>query len=119
MIGTTGLKNLHIDCIVGVYPFERETTQPIFVDVELDSDYAAAAAADDVAHAIDYDRVAQGVTELVQRRKFRLIETMAEEAAALLLEQHGAVRTVRIEIRKPNAVPAADCSFVRLERSRE
>lgn len=118
MIGTTGLASLEIDCIVGVYPHERETAQPIVMDIELDYDFAGAAGGDAVEHAVDYDLVARGVTELVQRRKFKLIETMAEEAAELLLERHRAVRTVRMEIRKPNAVPAADCSFVRVERSR-
>lgn len=119
MIGTTGLKALRIDCIVGVYPFEREATQPILFNLELDSDFSGAADSDDVAYAVDYDLVAKGVTELVQRRKFRLIEAMAEEAAELLLEEHPTVQTVRVEIRKPNAVPAAECSFVRLERSRK
>jgi len=67
---------------------------------------------------VDYDRVASSVTELVQRRAFQLIETMAEETAAMLLERLAQVRTVRLEIRKPAAVPAAACSFVRVERTR-
>ena len=47
-----------------------------------------------------------------------LLEAMAEETAALLFEQHALAQTVRLEIRKPEAVPAAECSFVRLERNR-
>jgi dihydroneopterin aldolase len=43
---------------------------------------------------------------------------MAEETAKLLFEQHALAQTVRLEIRKPKAVPAAECSFVRLERNR-
>ncbi len=118
MLGTTGLKGLRIDCIVGVYAHERTELQPILIDVELDYDVAAAAAGDAVDEAVDYDGVAAGVTELLQRRQFQLIETMAEETAALLLERHPPVEAVRLEIRKPNAVPAAACSFVRLERRR-
>jgi dihydroneopterin aldolase len=118
MIATTGLKGLRIECIVGVYPHEREHPQPVMIDVELDYDVADAAHADDVGHAVDYDRVAEGVTELVQRRAFHLIETMAEETADMLLGQHASVQTVRLEIRKPKAVAAADCSFVRLVRAR-
>lgn len=118
MIGTTGLQGLRIDCVVGVYPHERAKTQPIAIDIELDYDFAAAAATDAVDDAIDYDGVAASVTELIQRRQFRLIETMAEETAALLLDRHPPVRAVRLEIRKPDAVPAAESSFVRLERSR-
>ncbi len=118
MIGTTGCRGLRIDCVVGVYPHEREQTQPIVIDIELDYDFATAASSDTVSDAVDYDRVVQGVTELVQRRKFQLIETMAEETADLLLERHASVTTVRLEIRKPNAIPNAECSFVRLARTR-
>jgi dihydroneopterin aldolase len=118
MVGTCGLHGLRVDCVLGVYSHEREQPQTILVDVELDYDFTAAAASDEVGEAVDYDRVAAAVTALAVRRQFRLLEAMAEEAAAMLLDQLGAVQTVRIEIRKPQAVPAAVCSFVRLERER-
>ena len=52
------------------------------------------------------------------RGEFQLIETMAEETAALVLARSARVVRVRIEIRKPAAVPAAACAFVRVERAR-
>ena len=118
MIATTGLKGLRIDCVVGVYSHEREHPQSIVMDIEFDYDVAEATTTDEVRHAVDYDRVAEGITELIQRRGFHLIETMAEETADMLLGQHASVQTVRLEVRKPNAVAAADCSFVRLVRAR-
>jgi dihydroneopterin aldolase len=118
MIGTAGLKSFQVDCIVGIYEHERQTPQTVVMDIDLDYDFAAAAASDAIGDAVDYDRVASGVTELVQRRAFQLIETMAEETAAMLLERLAQVRTVRVEIRKPAAVPAAACAFVRVERTR-
>ncbi len=118
MIGTTGLKSLQVDCIVGIYEHERQTPQTVIMDIDLDYDFAAAAGSDAIADAVDYDEVARGVTELVRSRAFQLIETMAEETAAMLLARLAQVRTVRLEIRKPAAVPAAACSFVRVERVR-
>ena len=118
MIGTTGLKSLQVDCIVGVYDHERETPQTVMIDIDLDYDFAAVAGSDAIGDAVDYDRVASGVTELVQRRAFQLIETMAEETAAMLLAQLAQVQMVRLEIRKLAAVPTAACSFVRVERAR-
>lgn len=118
MIGTTGLKSLQIDCIVGVYEHERRTPQTVIMDIDLDYDFAAAAGSDAIGDAVDYDRVVSGVTELVRRRAFQLIETMAEETAAMLLARLAQVQAVRLEIRKPAAVPSAGCSFVRVERSR-
>ena len=118
MIGTAGLKGLRIDCVIGIYEHEREKRQPIVMDIELDYDFAAAAASDAIGDAVDYDRVAASVTELAERRGFQLIETMAEETAGMLLDRLPPVLAVRLEIRKPEAVPAAACSFARVERKR-
>ena len=118
MIGTAGLKGYRINCIFGAYERERQHPQPIIIDIELDYDFADAARSDDVRSAVDYDRVAEGVTALVQRRQFHLIETMAEETAAMLFVEHPSVRAVRLQVRKPHAVALAESSFVRLERTR-
>ena len=118
MIGTTGLQGLRVDCIVGIYKHEREARQSVIMDIDLDYDFAAAAASDAIGDALDYDDVARAVTELAEHRGFQLIETMAEETAAMLLARFPQVRRVRLEIRKPAAVPAAACSFVRVERAR-
>ncbi len=118
MTGTTGLKDLRVECIVGIYPHERAATQTVMLDIELDYDFAAPAGSDAIADAVDYDGVAASVTALLQTSRFQLIETMAERAAALLLARVPVATGVRIEVRKPAAVPAAACSFVRVERRR-
>ncbi len=118
MTGTTGLKDLRVDCIIGIYPHERAATQTVLLDIELDYDFAAPAASDAIADAVDYDGVAASVTRLLQASGFQLIETMAEKAAALLLAEVPVATAVRLEVRKPAAVPAAACSFVRVERTR-
>jgi dihydroneopterin aldolase len=118
MIGTTGLAQLRVDCIVGIYPHERDAAQTVFLDIELDYDFAPPSRTDAIADAVDYDYVASSVTALLQTKKFQLIETMAEEASAMLLDSVPAIRAVRLTIRKPAAVPAAAASFVRVERAR-
>ncbi|MBP6715989.1 MAG: dihydroneopterin aldolase [Acidobacteria bacterium] len=118
MIGTTGLTQLRVDCIVGIYPHERAHTQTVLIDVELDYDFGPAATSDAIADAVDYDHVAAGITELLQARRFQLLEAMAEQSAAMLFERDPRIQAVRMTIQKPAAVPAAACSFVRVERAR-
>lgn len=118
MIGTVGLKNLRVDCIVGIYPHEREAEQPLFLDVALRHDFATAATADHIDGAIDYDGVARVLTGLAVERKYQLIETYAEDGVAALFDAYPDVVGVHIEIRKPKAVPAATAAFVAVDRSR-
>ena len=118
MIGTTGVRQLQVDCIVGIHRHEREREQTVLLDIEIDYDFAAAAASDAIADAADYDAVVTSVSELIRSRRFQLLETMAEASAALLLERLPHARAVRLEIHKPAAVPRAQHSFVRVERNR-
>ena len=118
MTGTTGIRQLQVDCIVGIYPHEREQEQAVLVDIEIDYDFGAAAASDAIGDVVDYDMVVSSVTGLIRDRRFQLIETMAEASADLLLARVPAASAVRIEIRKPAAVPRAQHSFVRVERTR-
>lgn len=119
MRGVIGLSALRIDCIIGIHPHERVTEQPVLLDLEVEQDFAAAAASDDFSHTSDYAAMAEQLAELGQRRQFQLLETFAEEAAAMLFANFSAISHLRLEIRKPQAVPAAAASFVRIERHRE
>jgi len=116
--GVIGLVGLRIQCIIGIHPHERTEEQPVLVDLEVERDFAAAAASDDFAHTSDYTAMADLLTELARQRRYRLLETFAEEAAQALFRQFPEVDSLRLELRKPEAVPAADASFVRIERRR-
>lgn len=118
MIATIGVQNLRIDCIIGIYPHERVDAQPLMVDVEVDKDISETAQADHIDEAVDYDHITQMVTTLAQERQYQLIETFAVESLRGILERWSSVQAARIEIRKPQAVPAADASFVRMALSR-
>lgn len=107
MIGTVTIRDLEIRCIVGILPRERVEPQSLFLDVDLDLDFAPAAEAEDVSKTIDYAAVSAWLTGQVQARKYQLVETLAVEGCHGLLEAHPAVQRVRIEVKKPAAVPAA------------
>ena len=92
----------------GVGDLERASAQPFEVDVEVVRDLAAAAQADDLALTIDYGEVFRICRAVVEGPSRRLIETLAEEIAARVLElgpEPGADE-VTVRVRKP-AVPLA------------
>ena len=118
MIGTVGLSDLRIDCVIGIYPHEREATQPLFVDVEVDYDFAPAAQSKGIDDAMDYDKLARELTGLAVENQYELLETFVEEAASRCLQLFSPIRRIRLAVRKPQAVDKAAAAFAKIERCR-
>src|SRR5262245_56800665 len=93
------LSEIAVDCRIGVHEWEQRTPQTIWIDFELAIDAAKAAAKDDMSQAVDYAALAEGVRRLAQGHPYRLMETLAEEAAALVLVLSRSA-WVRIRIKK-------------------
>ena len=114
MADTLHLQDITIECRLGVYDWERATPQTAWVDLELAVD-AAAAAADDVEATVDYAALVQSIRRLAQGRPYRLLETLAEEIASLVLGEAG-TPWVRVRVKK-RALPGVGYAAVELERT--
>lgn len=114
------LKDLILFPKLGVYDFEKEAVQKIFVDVELGLDLSTAAHEDRVGATVDYSSVYAAIQDVSKRRKYHLIEALAHEISTELLKEFSAVQQVRIRLRKRNLPFDAhlECVEVELERSR-
>ncbi len=111
------IQDLRLRAIVGVNRWEQATPQTVAVDLEIGVDAAAAASEDRISATVDYKRVARDIAALALRRSFALVETLAEEIAALILAGHGASR-VRVTVRKPWALRHARDVGVVIERQK-
>lgn len=111
------VKGLRIDAYIGVYDWEHEQTQPLFLDLTMVWDQQAAGVSDALEDALDYDSLSKAVTALVQNRPRQLIETVAAEVAQLILTQFN-VAEVTVRVEKPQAVAAAATVGVEITRSR-
>ncbi|SFN71312.1 dihydroneopterin aldolase [Mycetocola miduiensis] len=103
---TTGdsitLTGLRVRAHHGVYEFERENGQDFLVDVTVGLDLQKASASDDVTQTIHYGELAERITAAVASDPVRLIETVAERVADLVLS-YPAAQSVRVTIHKPDA----------------
>lgn len=108
----TGLK---IETIVGIWDWERQIPQTVVVDLEMSADIAAAANSDDIADTLNYKLVAKRVQALVKDSGFKLVETMAEKIAEVILTEFSVGR-VRVRVNKPGAIRGASDVGVEIER---
>ncbi len=93
------LADLTVPCHIGVTESERQTAQSLWIDVELDIDAAHAAESDDIVDAIDYARLISLIEAEISNRPFRLLETVAQEVAELILDTFH-LTTVLVRVKK-------------------
>ena len=114
-MGTIYIRDLRAEAVIGIYGWEREVRQTVSMDVEMDTDTSAAAREDDIEHSINYKQVAKQLLQLIEGSRFRLVETLAERAAQLVMREF-AVGWVRIRVSKPGALRHASDVGVIIER---
>ena len=109
------LRDLEIEAVIGIHPWEREVEQRLVLQIEVAVDVAAVAARDDIAQTVDYHALALRVGEFIRAGRYRLLETLAEETAAMIMAEFG-VGWLRLEVGKPGAVANAGEVGVEVER---
>ena len=109
------VRGLRIDAVIGIYPWERHTRQTLIIDLEMAMDNRKAAANDDIHDALDYKAVKKRLLEFVGESRFRLVETLAESVAAIVMQEFS-VPWLRLCVNKPGALRHARDVGVIIER---
>lgn len=109
------LHGLSVDCVVGLWDWERAIQQRVIIDLDMGTDVAKTAASGKLDDTIDYKSVSKRVTDVVVEGQFELVESMAEKIAATLAEEFN-IPWCRIRINKRGAVTGATDVGVIIER---
>ena len=109
------VRELRIDTVIGVYDWERQVRQTVVLDLEMATDITAAAGDDALEHTLDYAAISSRLLGFIGSSEFELVETMAEQAAALVLAEFK-VPWLRLRVSKPGAVAQAADVGVLIER---
>ena len=106
-------------CRVGCFAEERAVSQEIILDMELFLDIHVSAVSQNLHDTIDYAAWHDVVKERVEGREYILIETMAEDVAALLLEKFS-LQKVFLRLKKPGPMRlrGGEWAGVEIERSK-
>lgn len=110
------LRGLELPVLIGVPEAERQHWQTLNADLSLEVPTSFEQMEDNLSATVDYAAVALRLRVLAAERPRKLIETLAHEIAAVLLQEFCAVR-VSVELRK-RVLPGCDHVAVSLTRSR-
>ncbi len=111
------LRGLAVECVIGFIEWERRVKQTVVIDLELPVDCRRAALTDEVSDTLDYKKVAKRVIAFVEGTQFKLVETLAQRIAMMVLEEFD-VPWIRLSVSKPGAIRGSRDVGVTIERTR-
>lgn len=110
------LTGLSVECVVGIWEWERQVKQPIVLDIEMATDIRKAAASDHIDDTIDYKKVSKRLLSFVGESQFQLVETLTERVAEILVKEFHAP-WVQVRLNKKGALRGAKDVGIVIERT--
>ena len=111
------IRELRVEARIGFHKRELEVAQVVRFDLEIGIANDEVFRTDRVADCIDYDRVATRIRELAASRHFNLVETLADRAARLVVDEFGAARA-KVSVAKLGILKDAGLVGVTVERTK-
>ncbi|MGY4100277.1 dihydroneopterin aldolase [Nocardia sp. R16R-3T] len=102
----------------GCFDYERRDGQEFLVDLTVWTDFAAAAATDDLANTIDYGALAERAVQIIQGPPRNLIERVVAEIADDVMADPR-IQAVEVVVHKPSAPIPHTFADVRVVTSRQ
>jgi dihydroneopterin aldolase len=102
----------------GCFDDERRDGQEFVVDLTVWTDFAAAAASDDLAATIDYGGLAERAVQIIQGPPRNLIETVVSEIADEMIT-HPRIQRAEVVVHKPSAPIPHTFADVRVVTTRQ
>lgn len=109
------LHDLKIECIIGIWEWERRVKQTIILDLDMAADIRRAATTDRIDDTLNYKAVAKRLIDFVGNSQFQLVETLAEKVAEILLAEFK-LKWVRVRVNKKGAIRGAGDVGIIIER---
>jgi len=112
------IENLRVDTVIGVFDWEKEFEQPLYFDVEIQTNITASAQSDNINLTISYKEVSDFIIEWCEQNQYELLETLAETLCAKLLKRFKGIQQITLKVKKPHAVPKANTVGIQICRHR-
>ena len=109
------IKGLKVEAVIGVYDWERAITQPLLIDIALETDISRAAVSDDVSDALSYKEVCDDVSEWCKEIQAKLLEHLAGQISDKIFAKYDCQK-ITLSIAKPTAIAQADAVGVQITR---
>ena len=109
------MKNLAFFGYHGVMEEEKTLGQKFFLDIEIYTDLTKAGKSDEVEDTVHYGEVYNNIKDIVENKRFKLIEALAENIAEATLSKFIKIQEINVVVRKPEAPVPGIFDYVGVE----
>ncbi len=109
------IRDMMVDCSIGIYSFEKEHEQRVRINVDLAVREGENPIDDNIQNVISYEDLAIGIEAIIAEGHVNLVETLAENIAAMCLQQ-SEVLSARVRVEKLDILETAESVGVEIER---
>ncbi len=109
------IRNLMVPCSIGIHRHERDAEQRVRINLDLAVTEGDQPIDDDIRNVICYEELARGVERICNKGHVNLVETLAENIAAMCLEDER-VKSARVRVEKLDILEDAESVGVEIER---
>ncbi len=117
MIGKVILESLEFHAYHGLYPHERSSGNKFEVDIEVETQFSAAAFHDDLSGTVDYEQLYKVIKDEMEKPS-KLLETVGHSIAVRTLETFPNALSVMVNISKFNPPIGGVCKKATVSVSR-
>lgn len=111
------LRDLSARCIIGINDWERRKKQDVLVNITIFADLRGAGQSDRLEDTVNYKAIKDRVVTMIEGSDFGLLERLAENVAAICLDEQG-VHRVDVTVDKPGALRFARSVAVEISRTK-
>lgn len=110
------LNAIKAQTIIGTFPEERNTRQPVIADIEIFCDLSRAGKSDELNDTVDYFELEERIHRIMEESRFKLLERLAHVIASSILSD-ARIFSCRVTLTKPCALRYSDPVSITIERS--
>ena len=109
------IRDLMLPCSIGIHRQEKNAEQRVRINLDLAVSEGDQPIDDDIKNVICYEQLTKGVEEILNQGHVNLVETLAENIAAMCLSDRR-VQSARVRIEKLDILEDAESVGVEIER---
>lgn len=113
------IEGLKVETVIGCLAWERQILQPLLIDLNVVTDLSAACRSDELRDTLNYAEICSLIEKAIVDTQPQLLEHAAHQVFSTLFQHFPTIEKIRITIRKPAIIPAAQSVAIQIERNRD